>query len=99
VVEAANGRLLARPVPALSGLLEVRQIGIREMPVEPVVVVSLVVDFDPDAHRLPDAAERVTEITGITLPRLALPPENDALAPVLLEISALAARRKATAGR
>ena len=35
LVEAVNGRLLARPAPALTGLLELRHIGIRAMPFEP----------------------------------------------------------------
>ena len=31
-LEAVNGRLLARPVPELAGLLEAADIGIRQMP-------------------------------------------------------------------
>src|SRR5262245_6419155 len=56
LLEAAHGRLLARPAPPLAGLMEVRQIGIRPMPSEAVAVVRLVVDFDDQARRLPEAS-------------------------------------------
>ena len=44
-----------RPAPALAGLIEVRGLGIRHVPHEPLAVVGLVVDLgQPDAERLPD---------------------------------------------
>lgn len=73
-VEAVSGRLLVRPTPALAGLIEVRGVGIRQLDFEPVAVVALVVDLAaPDAGRLPDAQAESCVISGITLPRLALP--------------------------
>ena len=75
-VAAAHGRLLARPSPALAGLLEVRGMGIIRLPYELVAVVSLVVDLDDDAERMPDAAARRTCVEGIWLPRLAAAPGN-----------------------
>ena len=72
-VEAAHGRLLVRPAPALAGLIEVRGLGIRRVPHEPLAVVGLVVELgQPDAERLPEPAQRQAEIEGITLPRLAV---------------------------
>jgi serine kinase of HPr protein (carbohydrate metabolism regulator) len=71
-VEPMHGRLLARPTPAVAGLIEVRGLGIRRMAYEPVAAVGLIVDLGaPDAGRLPDPAAQTREIEGITLPRLA----------------------------
>jgi serine kinase of HPr protein (carbohydrate metabolism regulator) len=83
-VEASHGRLLARPAPTLAGMLEVRGLGIRQLPFESVAVVGLIVDLgEPQADRLPEAANRMVEIAGIPLPRLAVAAGGDALAVVL----------------
>jgi HPr kinase/phosphorylase len=79
-VEAVGGRLLVRPAPALAGLIEVRGLGIRRLPFEPVAVVGLVVDLAAsDAQRLPEPEQAHTIIAGITLPRLAVAPGEAAL--------------------
>src|SRR5262245_7740837 len=44
-LEAVHGRLLVRPAATLAGLVEVRGLGIRRLPIEPVAVVGLVVDL------------------------------------------------------
>ena len=81
-VDAAHGRLLVRPAATLAGLIEIRGLGIRRVPYEPLAAVGLVVDLAAaDAERLPAAAESV--IAGIALPRLAVAPGADAL-PILL---------------
>lgn len=81
LIEAAHGRLLVRPVPELAGLLEVRGLGIRRVPYEPVAVVSHVVDLAvANAARLPDEADRNVTICGIILPRLVVAPTADSLA-------------------
>ncbi len=83
-VEAASGRLLIRPAPALAGLIEIRGLGIRRLPYEPGAVAGLVVDLAAaDAGRLParDAAE--TAISGVILPRLAIAPGQNPLPLVL----------------
>lgn len=75
-VQAAHGRLIARVPAAIAGLLEIRGIGIRRMPYEPIAVVSLVVDLQAsDSARMPAAAETV--IDGVRLPRLAVAPGCD----------------------
>src|SRR5206468_2838137 len=73
LLEARHGRLLVRAPPGLAGLIEVRGLGIRRLPCEPVAVVGLVVDLAAqDGDRLPGAASRQVTIEGIRLARLAV---------------------------
>jgi serine kinase of HPr protein (carbohydrate metabolism regulator) len=70
-VAAAHGRLLVRPAETLAGLIEIRGLGIRRVPFEPLAAVGLVIDLDAaDTERLPTRVEAV--IAGIALPRLAV---------------------------
>jgi HPr kinase/phosphorylase len=81
-VEAAHGRVLARPAQALAGLIEIRGLGIRRVPFEPLAAVGLVVDLGAaDAARLP--TETHAAIVGIALPRLGVAPGADPLPMVL----------------
>jgi HPr kinase/phosphorylase len=77
-VEAAHGRALVRPAPALAGLIEVRGLGIRRLPFESLAVVGLVVDLAAHVDRLPSPESAVTELAGIVLPRLGVAPGQDA---------------------
>jgi HPr kinase/phosphorylase len=87
-LEAANGRLLARPAAALAGLIEVRGVGLQRIAYEQSAVVGWVVDLAAaEAQRLPDAAGRTTEIDGIFLPRLAVASGAAALPAVLALIN------------
>jgi len=80
-VEAAHGRVLVRPSGALIGLIEVRGLGIRRLPFEPVAVVGLVVDLAAtDSERLPGPETAVAEVAGVRLPRLAVAREIDPFA-------------------
>ena len=84
-VEAVHGRLLVRPAATLAGMLEVRGLGIRRLPHEPVATVGLVVDLGlAAADRLPDPANQQAGIEGLTLPRLAVADRDDPLT-LLLE--------------
>ncbi|MEJ0074902.1 MAG: HPr kinase/phosphatase C-terminal domain-containing protein [Alphaproteobacteria bacterium] len=86
-VEAVHGRLLVRPAEALAGLIEVRGLGIRRLPYEPLAVAGLVIDLAAaDSERLPLQASAVAEVAGIALPRLAVAPGVD---PYPLVIAAL----------
>ena len=83
-VEARGGLLLVRPAPALAGLIEIRGLGIRRLPHEPVAAVGLVVDLAAaDAGRLPAREAGQTALEGVALPRLAVAPGQSAL-PLLL---------------
>jgi HPr kinase/phosphorylase len=83
-VEACAGRLLVRPAPALAGMLEIRGLGIRRLPYEPVAAVGLVVDLAAeDAARQPGQEGGKVVIGGVSLPRLAIAPEMPALAMLL----------------
>jgi len=83
-LEAAHGRLVVRPAQALAGLIEVRGLGIRQVPYEPSAVVGLVVDLGAaDAERLPESDRQYTVIAGVKLPRLAVAAGQEALPAVL----------------
>jgi serine kinase of HPr protein (carbohydrate metabolism regulator) len=83
-VEASAGRLLVRPAAELAGLIEIRGLGIRHLPHEPVAVVGLVIDLGAAAAaRLPTPDLQKIAISGVELPSLAVPPGADALAMTL----------------
>ena len=83
-LEAVHGRLLMRAVPVLQGLIEIRGLGLRSLPFEPVAVAHLVVDLAADdAARLPEPESTSLAIEGIPLARLPVAPGQDAL-PALL---------------
>ena len=78
-LEARQGRLLASPPPHISGLIEVRNLGVIGMPTVSDAVVALVLRLDPEAPRFIDTAEQ-TERGGIGLPLVRLWPESPVLA-------------------
>ena len=83
-VEAHNGHLVVRPAPELAGLLEMRGLGIRQLPHEPMAVVGLVIDLAaPDGARLPEPEALNVPLAGVTLPRLPVAAGQPALAAVL----------------
>jgi HPr kinase/phosphorylase len=74
---AQSGRLLVRPAENLAGLIEIRGLGICRLPFEALAVIGIVLDLGAATDRMPDQAALETEISGITLPRLAVPAETD----------------------
>jgi len=89
-VQAAHGRLVAWPPAALAGLLEVRGIGIQQLPFEPMAVVSWVVDLDAaTSTRMPEGTATRTVIAGVGLRRLAVAPGCDPVPMVLAAVTAL----------
>jgi HPr kinase/phosphorylase len=88
LIETHHGRLLVRPAPALTGLIEIRGIGLCRLPFEAMGVVGLVVDLAAsDAVRMPEPVAATTEINGILLPRLGVAPEHDAFATVMASLT------------
>ena len=72
---ARNGRLIARAPAPISGLIEIRGIGIAEMPnVLAGCTVSLVVELvgADEADRVPEPNAQAVTLRGVTLPRLRL---------------------------
>jgi HPr kinase/phosphorylase len=70
-VEARHGRLLVRPAATLAGLIEMRGLGIRRLPYEPVAAVGLVVTLgEAEFHRFPTPEARVVTIDGVRLPHV-----------------------------
>ena len=68
-----HGRLVARPHPALAGLIEIRGHGIRRLAAHAeAAVLRLVVDLVEDAERMPAVPAATERLLGIALPRLAL---------------------------
>lgn len=78
-LERAGGRLLVSPPPAIAGLIEVRNLGLIEVPVACDVPAALVVRLDPQAPRYIDEAERTT-LGGVDLPMVRLWPDSWVLA-------------------
>jgi HPr kinase/phosphorylase len=87
-VEAAHDRLIARPPAVLAGLLEVRGLGIQQLPYEPMAVVSWVVDLcAPAPMRLPDDSVAHAIVAGVRIRRLAVAPGCDPFPMVLVVVT------------
>jgi HPr kinase/phosphorylase len=86
-IEAAHGRLIARPPTALAGLLEVRGLGIARLPYEPMAVVSWVVDLEVGAPRMPDDSAAHAMVAGVRIPRLSVAPRCDPVPMVLAAVT------------
>ncbi len=98
-LRACHDRLVASAPPTLSGLVEVRGLGIVAVAPVPAAVIRLVADLvdEPDMPRMPEASECEVEIAGVILPRLAVASLSDAgLDQMLAAIDRLAAGRQIT---
>jgi serine kinase of HPr protein (carbohydrate metabolism regulator) len=75
MLTSAGGRLIARPHPAVAGLIERRGLGLTPIEAIPAALIRFVVDLTADAvPRLPEPETMVTTLAGVTLPRLLLGP-------------------------
>jgi HPr kinase/phosphorylase len=77
-IRTAEGRLIASAPPVLAGKLEIRGLGIAELPIERDVPLQLAVRLTPaiDIERLPDLARSRMEILGLSIPLILLDPER-----------------------
>ena len=82
-VRMAGGRLLAAAPATIAGGIEVRGVGIVELPAATDVPLCLVAELDRPPERLPDGAS-TAEIAGTPLPAVALA-ALEASAPLKLE--------------
>lgn len=72
-ITAAHGRLLARPVAPLAGVIERRGLGLTPEPHLPAVVLRLIVDLaTEEPARMPEPEDLVAQLGGVALPRLRL---------------------------
>ncbi len=78
-LERRADRLYASPPPRITGLLEVRNLGLLSFPTTQDVPAALVLRLDPDAPRFIEAADHCT-LEGVTLPLLRLWPGGTELA-------------------
>ncbi|WFT83746.1 serine kinase [Methylobacterium sp. CB376] len=84
IVEACHGRLVARPHPALAGLVEIRGVGLQTLEnTLPSAVVRLVLDLAETAPRMPEAGAEKTTLLGVSLPRMILPRDPSRTSTVL----------------
>ncbi|TXM91406.1 hypothetical protein FV222_24430 [Methylobacterium sp. WL103] len=92
-VEARHGRVVARPHPAIAGLIEVRGHGIVAVDHVPACILRLVVDLVAPGPRLPEPQEPEVAIVGVALPclRIDRAARNVGLAPGLVLAKLLAA--------
>lgn len=93
---ATGGRLVAVAPPSIAGIIEIRGVGLMDVPVETRALVGLVVDLVPpeDTPRLPEPDEARACLADVALPRLALPSGVAGNAPrVLRALEALEAGR------
>lgn len=78
-LDKRGDRLIASPPPNITGLLEVRNLGLLQFPVASEAPVALVLRIDTDAARFIEAAERA-ELGGVDLPMVRVWPGGSELA-------------------
>ena len=71
ILRRDGDRLIAAPPPTIAGKLEIRGIGIIDMPVLGDVPIALIVELQSELTRLPEDG-RVRSILGIAVPLIAV---------------------------
>lgn len=85
IVQRRDGNIIASPPTTIAGKIEVRGVGIVEMPHVSAAPVALLVALGEPAARLPDP-EQTRSLLGIDIPLLALD-GREASAPVKVELA------------
>jgi serine kinase of HPr protein (carbohydrate metabolism regulator) len=84
-----GSRLIAKPHPAIAGLIERRGSGIMSYMSEPSAVVGLVIELvQGPFDRMPDAKNLTIGLAGVTLPRILCNLVDDDPARVALTLGA-----------
>ncbi len=83
-VRCEDGKLFASATGAMFGKLEVRGVGICDVPAQRETLVMLIVRLGDEGERLPDTPTETLE--GIPLPLLTLAPHR-ASAPIKIELA------------
>ena len=95
-LDTVAGQLWVRPAAELTGLIEVRGLGIRRCAFVGEAVVGLVVDLAADdAERLPPPEALVTRLNGVEIPRIPVPMGYQ---PLLLVVAALTTTKSSSSG-
>lgn len=72
-LEARHGRLIARPHPSITGLIEARGLGLLRLDHEPACVLRAAIDLLAPGEwpqRYPDQDRATIRLSGVTLPRM-----------------------------
>jgi HPr kinase/phosphorylase len=80
LIEPCAGRLIARPHPAIAGMIEARGLGLVRVPYEKACRLHAVVDIGVAGEtppRFPEDKEKCAELAGVALPRLYVPTCDD----------------------
>ncbi len=89
VLSPSGTRLVARPHPAIAGLVERRGSGIVPCAFEPAAVVGLVIELvRGPLERMPDTKNLTIGLAGVTLPRILCSLVEDDPARVALALGA-----------
>ena len=89
VLSPSGTRLVARPHPAIAGLVERRGSGIVACVFEPAAVVGLVIELvRGPLERMPDTKNLTIGLAGVTLPRILCSLVEDDPARVALALGA-----------
>ncbi|MGC6329037.1 HPr kinase/phosphorylase [Rhizorhabdus sp. FW153] len=81
---ARAGRLIARPPSTIAGKIELRGVGILDMPHVGEAPVALLLDLDRSPERLPEEPLASISLQGISIPALGFAP-FEASAPIKAE--------------
>jgi serine kinase of HPr protein (carbohydrate metabolism regulator) len=84
IVRRIDDRLIASAPPNITGLIEVRGVGLVPMPAEADVTVALIISISDDVERMPEGPETEV-IAGVSIPRYRIAPFESS-APVKVEI-------------
>jgi serine kinase of HPr protein (carbohydrate metabolism regulator) len=86
LVRRVGDRLVATAPPTIAGRIEVRGIGVIDMPHVPEAHVRLLIALDEPVPRMPEIAPAERWIAGVALPVIALPALEPS-APIKVELA------------